>query len=236
MPGHRRRIGCFGFALWLLPLGATAASGRIPVSFEPNAGQTDSRVRFLLRARLGTFFFTPSEVVLAPSASQDAVAAAPLRVRFVDANPDPRIEGGVLRSARVNYLVGRDSRGWHTALPTYGEIRYAELYPGVALAYSADGRPLKGTYTLMPGADPARIRWRYEGASARLDDGGRLQIQMAGGGAALTEDAPIAWQEIEGQRVPVAAHYVIHPDGSVAFRVGEPDPVRPLTNDTVLTY
>jgi len=225
------------FALILLSTAsaglASAAGSRLPVAFEPNAGQTDPSVRFLLRTQLGTFFFTPSEVVLAPS--QAAPGDIPLRMRFLDANPNPRIRGSVPRSATVNYLIGSDPERWHTGLSTHSEIRYEDLYPGVALAYSADGRPLKGTYTIAPGTDPQRIRWRYEDGEASVDEAGRLQVRM-GSGATLTEEAPIAWQEVDGRRAPVSARYSISADGSVGFAVGDYDRRWPLTIDPVIEY
>src|SRR5215213_9039196 len=42
--------------------------GQFPLSFEPNAGQADPEVRFTTRGSGGTFYFTPSEVVLALAA------------------------------------------------------------------------------------------------------------------------------------------------------------------------
>src|SRR5688572_589389 len=38
--------------------------GNLPLSFEPNQGQTDESVRFLTHASGGTLYFTPGEVVL----------------------------------------------------------------------------------------------------------------------------------------------------------------------------
>src|SRR5688572_19868005 len=38
--------------------------GKLPLSFEPNRGQTDPSVRFLTHALGGTLYFTPGEVVL----------------------------------------------------------------------------------------------------------------------------------------------------------------------------
>src|SRR5207249_1499829 len=37
---------------------------RLPMQFEPNAGQTDSQVQFLSRSPGYTLFFTPTEAVL----------------------------------------------------------------------------------------------------------------------------------------------------------------------------
>jgi hypothetical protein len=198
--------------------------------FEPNAGQTDARARFLLRTGEGTFFFTGSEVVLASS------KASPLRLRFVGADPASSVDGAEPRPGTVSYFVGSDPQRWHAGLPTYAEIRYANLYPGVALAYRADGRPLKGTYTVAPGTDPGSIRWRYEGGEASLDEEGRLQVRTAAGDAALTEEPPLAWQEIEGGHVPVSARYALDEDGSVGFAVGAYDRGRPLTIDPVIVY
>src|SRR4029453_1636095 len=164
MTSNQVRITSLG--LWLLPLAAAASSARLPAAFEPNAGQTDASVHYLLRTQLGTYFFTPAEVVLAPSTTRHS----PLRMRFVDANPPPQFQSGTPRAATVNYFLGADPRRWRAGLPTYSEIRYEDLYPGVALAYSADGRPLKGTYTIAPGTDPHRIRWRYQDGDPRVDE------------------------------------------------------------------
>jgi hypothetical protein len=232
MTSHHVRITSLGLGLWLLPLAASAASARLPAAFEPNAGQTDASVHYLLRTQLGTYFFTPSEVVLAPSTTRPS----PLRMQFVDANPAPRFQSGTPRAATVNYLLGADPKRWRTSLPTYSEIRYEDLYPGVALAYSADGRPLKGTYTVAPGTDPQRIRWRYRDGDPRVDEAGRLQVRMGDGGSALTEEAPVAWQEVAGRRVPVSARYVVAADGSVGFALGAYDHGRTLTIDPVIEY
>ncbi len=157
-------------------------------------------------------------------------------MRFVGANPTPRIAGAAPRSATVNYLLGSDPKRWQTGLPTYSEIDYANLYPGVDLAYSVEGRPLKATYTVAPGADPGRIRWRYENGKSRVDEAGNLQVRLGSGTATLTEEAPLAWQEVDGRRLPVGARYAIAADGSVGFAVGEYDRGRPLILDPVITY
>lgn len=198
--------------------------------FEPNAGQAEGATRFLLRTGPGTFFFTGSEVVLASSTT------SPLRVRFLGADPGSRVDAAERGPGTVNYFVGSDPQRWHAGLPTYAEIRYANLYPGVVLSYRTEGRPLKGTYTVAPGADPARIRWRYEGGEPVLDEKGRLSVRTAAGDAVLTEDPPLAWQEDEGRRVLVSARYALGEDGSVGFALGDYDRTRTLTIDPLIAY
>src|SRR5205085_4765703 len=120
-------------------------------------------------------------------------------------NPTPRMEGGEGLPGKVNYFLGNDRSKWHTDVPTYSGVVYRELYPGVDLSYEGTGGSLKGTYTIAPGADPGRIRWRYEGAEkVWVDEKGSLQIRLAGAaggvgaseGVTVTEQVPVAWQEI----------------------------------------
>jgi hypothetical protein len=180
--------------------------GVLPLSFIPNAGQIDPAARFQAHAMGGTLFFTPDEVVLSlPAHAQQPAAnhqqpASPgsrsslvvrpssvIRLHFEGANPTPQITGTDRLPGIVNYFIGNDPASWHTELPTYREIVYRELYPGVDLHYAGttqvDGHSLslKGTYTVAPGADPTRIRWRYEGATGVWVDEatGDLRIDVA---------------------------------------------------------
>jgi len=169
--------------------------GVLPLSFVPNAGQTDPAVRFQAHAAGGTLFFTPGEVVLSlpgptvdrrpPTATlrqpstgsgQRPVASlvapsALVRLRFEGAHPAPQVTGANRLPGRVNYFIGNDPAGWQTELPTYAGIVYRDLYPGIDLRYAGTSQAsggslsLKGTYTLAPGADPTLIRWRYAGAT-----------------------------------------------------------------------
>ena len=58
-------------------LTTTPDLGKLPLSFVPNAGQTDPAVRFQAQGMGGTLFFTHDEVVLslpAPSPARDSEA------------------------------------------------------------------------------------------------------------------------------------------------------------------
>jgi hypothetical protein len=238
----------------------------LPLSFEPNAGQTDPSVRFLARVSYGTLYFTQSEIVLAmplPNTGEepvdtkykyadirvlepeaDSAIHAPqssiLRIRFLDASPTPKIESLAPLSGKVNYFLGNDPSRWHTNLPTYESISYRGLYPGVGLTYEGTAERLKGTYTAEPGAEPNRIRWRYDRAvKVWVDEKGDLKVIVAGPGnnkITLMEQAPVAWQEIGGKRVGVSVDYRVASDNSVNFRFGDYDPNYPLTIDPTLTY
>jgi hypothetical protein len=224
---------------------------RLPLAFEPNAGQSDTQVRFLAHSSAGVLFFTADEVVLAlkapvsgtlPAAGEPAAhTAAPavpppvLRLHFIGANAAAALAGDDALPGRVNYFLGNDPARWHTDIPTYARLTYHDLYPSIDLDYTGDAGEIKGTYTLAPGADPARIRWRYEGASAvSLSVDGSLRIELGPEAGSVMEETPVAWQEIDGRRVSVDARYVIAADGSLSFALGRYDRTRPLVIDPVL--
>src|SRR2546428_2738382 len=60
--------------------------GKLPLNFEANRGQTDSRVKFLNRGRGYTLFLTPTEAVLALRHSTKSQQTA-LRIRLIGRSP-----------------------------------------------------------------------------------------------------------------------------------------------------
>lgn len=229
------------------------ALGELPISFEANEGQIDQSVFFTARAGASTYYFTRSEVVIslaaplipAPpltsgnlnlhEASNPAGQPTVMRLSFVGASPEPHILPGSQLPGTVNYFLGNDPDKWQTGLPTFGDITYSGLYPGIDLQFEGTQRTLKGTYTLAAGADPTVIRWRYEGAETlNVDANGDLLVTLQS--AKLIEAAPVAWQEIESKRIPVQVSYALATDNSVGFVLGKYDPAHELIIDPTLTY
>jgi hypothetical protein len=217
--------------------------GQLPLSFEPNVGQTAPAVQFQVRAPGGTLGFLPTEVALALPAAAGATTATSqlIRLQFLGANSATTITGHDELPGKANYLRGQDPAQWKTNVPTYAGVTYTSLYNGINLAYAGTAGVLKGTYTVAAGADATAIRWRYAGASqVQVDAAGNLQITVAGAAGqaahAITEQAPVAWQEIAGARVPVAARYAVAADGAIAFALGAYDRSQALTIDPTLTF
>lgn len=212
----------------------------LPLSFIPNAGQIDPAVRFQTHDMGGTVFFTADEVVLVlPAAGPDTSSV--LRLHFVGANPAPQVASAEQLPGVVNYFTGRDPAAWRTNVPTYAGVVYQQLYPGIDLRYDGTSGRLKGTYVVAPGADPGRIRWQHAGATqVRVDAAtGNLVIGVAGAGqteSTLVEQAPVAWQNIDGRQVPVTVAYDLGSDGTIGFALGTYNPAYPLTIDPTLIY
>jgi hypothetical protein len=114
-----------------------------------------------------------------------------------------------------------------------GRVMYVDLWDGITLAYTATaGGIYTTTYTLAPGADPAAIRLEYNAPLSINEDGG-LGIAFASGN--LAETAPVAWQEVDGERATVDAAFHIE-DGVAGFMLGAYDPRYGLTIDPTLVW
>jgi hypothetical protein len=180
----------------------------LPLSFELNQGQTDSRVKFLSRGNGYALFLTPSEMVLGLS-RPDTKATGVLRMRLVGANKqDPQISGRDALPGTVNYLVGNDPAQWRSGIPTYAKVEYDAVYPGVDLVFYGNGRTLEYDFVVAPGADPEQVGFAFDGAEkVSVDAAGDLVLQMAGG--ELRMHKPVVYQEVDGVRPPIDGRFVL---------------------------
>jgi hypothetical protein len=170
----------------------------------------------------------------APAVVSYRAGKATVRLTFPGANRQPDIVGEAPQSGKVNFLVGAPEK-WRKDLATYAGLAYRDLYRGIDLHYGEVEGRLKSEFRVAPGADPGRIRIRYEGAEKLrlLADG---SLALAVGGESIHEEAPVAFQMVDGVRIAVAAEFTILADGTVGFRLGEYDPERELVIDPVLAY
>jgi hypothetical protein len=212
---------------------AQPAAPLLPVSFIPNAGQADPAARFVAdRGAYGLAFRSDGvDVHFAGSAT----AQADLRLRFRDAQLAPLMEGLDVQPGMINYLRGEHPAAWQAGLHTYAALAYRNLYPGIDLIYRREASALKSEFVVAAGADPSRIALRYDGAQrVEVTADGALIVASAAG--QLHETAPVAYQEINGRLVPVAAAFAVATDGVVHFRLGAYDPTHGLIIDPTLIY
>jgi uncharacterized repeat protein (TIGR01451 family) len=216
-------------------MAANPGKDAVPVYFIENQGQAPSSIRFMAKGSGVTAYFSAGE-------AQFRMAGASVRLNFEGANPAARVEGTDHLPSYVNFLIGA-RENWRMDVPTYGAIRYRELYPGIDMTYGGTGRDLKSEFVVAPGADTARIRLRYLGTGdLRIEDGGELVIPLSArkdggeGARELREQAPTLYQEYNGKRVPVDGRFVLLDGHCVGFTVGKYDLARPLVIDPVLSY
>lgn len=211
--------------LLFLAAAALAAAGQLPPRFEPNLGQTDSRVRFLARGAGYGIFLTEREAVVKLPRSRT------LRMSWSGANPRPQLEGVDRQPGVSHYRTGavalRD-------VPNFSRVRYRDLYPGVDLVYYGAGRMMEYDFIVAPGADPSRIRMSFSGATAAVDAEGRLKLSTESGD--LIHNAPVVYQEAEGRRRAIPARFRKTGPSEFAFELGAYDRTRTLVIDPTLVY
>ncbi len=221
-------------SLLLLAGLASAQKGNLPLSLEPNQGQTDARVRFVSRGSGYTFFLSPASATFA--LRRDANDSAVVRMDLLGANtkavmlPEDRLPGV------TNYLMGSTRR---TNLRTYAKARAQGVYPGIDLVYYGTQGQLEYDFVLAPGADLSQIRMKFAGATPVVDASGDLVLPLGGrnGASDIRLHRPVLYQSANGVRRPVSGNFMIDATSHEAtFEAGPYDHARELVIDPVLVY
>ena len=231
-----------------------ARYGKLPLSFEPNLGQTDEQVRFLARGASYGLFLTSTGMVLTlqepkPVTTQKGTAASSaadsstvatqnvqvLRLTMIGANPKSSVEGQNELPGKINYLIGNDKSKWRTNIPTYLKVHYAEIYPKVDLVYYGNQSELEYDFIVAPGGKVQSIKFQIEGADRiTLDRPGNLILHVNKRELRLSK--PVIYQLTDkGDRRDVKGEYVVA-GKEIGFKVESYDASKPLIIDPVLSY
>jgi hypothetical protein len=238
------------------------AYGQLPLSFEANRGQAADSIDFVARGPGYAVALSPTEAIFVLRKTENAgrnnddsrvrkisnslsernppSALAPstvLRMNLVGANRAAAVAGQNELEGRVNYLIGSDPAKWRTDVPTFGRVRYAEVYPGIDVIYYGNQRRLEYDFVVAPGRDARAIALEFTGAQKVEVDGATGDLLVQVGGETIRQHAPVTYQEVAGAgRRKVESRYAIKEGGQVGFEVGEYDASAPLVIDPVLEY
>jgi uncharacterized repeat protein (TIGR01451 family) len=232
----------------------------MPMQFEPNAGQAGDAVKFLSRGPSYTLSLTPTEAILSlrssnghkrpmgkPTAEERAdregrkrphetkITHVELRMTLLGANAQAEIEGMEALGGTVNYFIGNDPARWRTGIPTFGKVKYRQVYPGVDLVYYGNQRQVEYDFIVATNADPGRIAFGFSGEERlEIEDEGGLVAHVSGG--TVRWHQPVAYQETGAGRQQVSARFALRGGHQVGFQLGAYDPGKPLIIDPVLVY
>lgn len=229
----------FGLLLLLLsPLTATADDASVQarssapagpgdphLHFVENRGQWDSTARYRLDAGSLRVWFAGNSLVYD---LHDAGRRYAVRQEFLGASATPR--GGDDDQSRWAFFLGKNVAGNARG---FGEIRYDELYDGIALRYYERDGGLKYDVVVDPGGNPDQLRFAYSGAEPLLEGDGTLRLSTALG--EIVEGRPYSYQVIGGKRRQVPTRFVRDERG-IGFSVGHYDRRYPLVIDPALIY
>jgi hypothetical protein len=240
---------------------AQQALARQKPVFIANKGQWDRQAKFLLRSPGMDLWITDNGVVydinrvepidnssssVRPhvlGATDDAsiirqqemakVTSTPVFITYEGASRGASAVGDGKLPHYHNYYIGNDRTRWASGVPLYSDARVRGLYNGIdALFYLDNGRP-RYDLVVSPGADPAKIRMKIDGATnVSVASNGTLRIATSLG--VVEQRELFAYQEINGEKRKVQCGFRINGDGRVSFATGRYDRSRPLVIDPLV--
>ncbi|MBU6420843.1 MAG: SBBP repeat-containing protein [Gammaproteobacteria bacterium] len=229
-----------------------AAVDRRPIRFEPNVGQTASRIKYLARANGYMIGVTERGLILKleqPGACRPLPAASPIQscARHADARPtlvsmrpiraknDPLLRPEERLGSISNYFIGDNPKHWHTRIPNYAAVRYRNIYPGIDWIVYGNPNQLEYDLVVAPDTNPRQIQFKITGAKRiSLDPKGDLAIKA--NNRTLHALKPLIYQiTTAGKHHAVAGHYVL--DGErVSFALGAYNHAHSLVIDPTFAY
>ena len=213
-----------------LNLSAQTASqfGELPLNFV--AGPA---AQFHAHARGSEFSVSPAGADFTLVKNDGGTASC--RMQFVGANPAARITGEQPLTGTINYLIGNRPDRWQTGISTFGQVRVAEVYPGVNVVYYGNRQKLEYDFNLAAGVNPSVINLQFAGAEKiSVNPQGELVIHFPSG--EVVQHAPVAYQDINGSRQAVAAGYKILDTHTATFALDNYQHDQSLVIDPVLSF
>jgi len=227
-------------------------AAKLPLSFEQNVGQLDSRAKFSARGAGYNLFLTSTGALLElrHSTRSTGKTRSESRRRFqTEEETSPALLGLKLQGANAkavatgidqlpghrNYFIGNDPAKWRTDVPTFRAVRYEETYPGITLTYYGNQRQLEYDFAIAPGADPQMIRLAFDSrVRPRISVAGDLVLRAGGG--EVRQGKPVIYQEVDGHRQLINGRFVLFGKRQAGFEVGWYDRTKPLIIDPTLVY
>jgi hypothetical protein len=228
-----------------------------PLAFTENRGQFADAVLFRADAGQAVLWFTGDGVYyqfirVYPGTAEDddlltrfgyrlpsqpdSMEYVIVKATFVGADASPEIAGYDRLGCVANYFIGDSPGNWRTGVPSYREVLYKEVYPGIDLRYRGNRQKLEYDFLVSPGAEPSQIEIRYQGIlSLNVGSGGDLLVETDFG--LFHEQKPVVYQQNGGTRIPVTAEFVLKSSNSFGFRFPEGyNPSLPLIIDPLLEF
>jgi hypothetical protein len=154
---------------------------------------------------------------------------------FVAANCCSKIEGKQPVLGVYNYFQGRDAKEWRTNVPSYAEVTYHDVWPGIDLRIYGNGSDLEQEFIVQPGGDLSRLHISYRGIDGlNVAKDGSLEVATAFG--TLRETKPRLYQKVAGKREAVDGQYRLVGEWSYRFEVNGHNPLYALVVDPTLLY
>lgn len=218
-------------------------AGNSQWGFIQNAGQWSSKVLFRAEVPSGQLFLEKQQVTWSFIDTRtlnsvhmhekngkdiEQINCHAVRMTFNGSNAPSDIIKEDQQETKYNYFIGDDASKWAGGLNAYRGILYKNLYPGIDFHIMHNEKGLKYEMIVKPGAATSQINFSYIGADDVYISEGRLKIKTSI--IEFGEEKPIAWQELNGRKIPVDCSFRLTGD-EIGFNVGNYRSDLPLVID-----
>lgn len=202
--------------------GSVQAQSDARLEFIENKGQWVKDIRYKARIPDGAMFLTDRGFVYHYVSGEDlsrlhhergadpeaeVVRHHAYRVDFVQAEKAIRYQPAEKQTYYHNYITGSDHATWKGQVGIYASVLQQGVYNGVDVSVYSTSNSLKYDFIIAPHADPGQILLSFEGVEPRLTAEGHLELNTSVN--KVIEEAPYAYQEIDGIEIPVTCRYLL---------------------------
>jgi hypothetical protein len=209
----------------------------LPLSFEPNRGQSGDGVRFVARGPGYILYlneegpsFQFSSAIKASAGSEKPLFA----MKLAGQKKSKSFLGLDEQSSKSSYFTGSDPKKWFTDIPNFGRVAQHGVYEGIDVTYRGSQGQLECEFKIAPHAKPGIIALELIGAHhLRRDTHGDVVFTVEN--VEMRLQRAIAYQGVNGASHAVASHYLVK-GNLITLRVGIYDSAETLFINPVLSY
>lgn len=226
-------------------------ASQLQTPFIRNEGQLAADdVKFYARLFNGTVFVTDkgelvynltypkdylgADDIMLPSGHLSGILSERIKERLVTDHDtsDINIQGLIRAETSVNYITGHPATS-RNHIATYKEISLGQAWHDINIRLKATAKNIEKIFIVGQNGNPKNIKIELNGIEhMALKESGNLELKTPIGGVEFTK--PIAYQEINGEKKPVEAAYLMLNEKTYGFSVGDYDLRFPLIIDPLL--
>jgi gliding motility-associated-like protein len=156
------------------------------------------------------------------------------KLNFIGSNALVKTSPSKAYKEHYNYFLGNDKRNWGKNAKAFAEVIYNNFYDGIDLKVYHSKYTIKYDFIVNPNTDYKKIQFSFNGVEAPKIIDGKLVLKTSIN--EVIENAPIAYQIINGTKVLIGCKFVIVND-KISFLIKDKfDTNEPLTIDPELKF
>jgi len=206
------------------------------MNFQGNSGNFTSDVKYYSKGYQFDLMFMSNEVLLnlystdsnppgSPNSTNSKTKLSQVSLEFLNAHKSPAIKGlSQFVPTKVTAKVTTDGAvRTGLSVPSYSEIKYTEVYPGIDVYFSGKQKQLFYEFVLSETANVEDVILKVNG----LDGIGDFEIDMHGNisvtcrGKQMQIRKPEVFRIVKQNKIPVSGYFIVTPRNEIRFKATE---------------